>query len=96
MFDMDVARCAPYMEHDGSFNMLHAVVAYMDQFQKGLGAVAVSPRCGVGWWGRRHCPVNAPRSGVAMAGGMMEAAKPRCMPGLPLLCCLLPPPCLTK
>ena len=51
MFDMDVARCAPYMEHDGSFNMLHAVVAYMDQFQKGLGAVAVSPRCGVGWLG---------------------------------------------
>ena len=51
MFDMDVARCAPYMEHDGSFNMLHAVVAYMDQFQKGLGAVAVSPRCGVVWLG---------------------------------------------
>ena len=44
MFDLDPYRCEPFTEHNGNFDMLHAIITYIKQNQKGHGVVAVSPR----------------------------------------------------
>ena len=44
MFDLDPYRSEPYAEHNGNFDMLHAIIMYINHNQRGHGVVAVSPR----------------------------------------------------
>jgi len=42
---LNAEQASPYVEHNGSLDMLRAVVMYLRRQQQGWGVVAVSPRC---------------------------------------------------
>lgn len=44
MCDLDMAAASSYMEHKGSFDLLHGCLRYLRENQGGVGCVAVSPR----------------------------------------------------
>jgi hypothetical protein len=43
---LNAEEAALYVEHNGSLDMLRAVVVYIRRCQQGYGVVAVSPRWG--------------------------------------------------
>lgn len=47
---LNAEQAAPYVEHNGSLDMLRAVVMYFRRMQQGYGVVAVSPR----WGNQQH------------------------------------------
>jgi hypothetical protein len=44
MLDLDMAQTSSFMEHKDKVDMLHGIVTFIDNYQKGVGIVAVSPR----------------------------------------------------
>ncbi|KAL6749927.1 hypothetical protein V8C86DRAFT_915844 [Haematococcus lacustris] len=44
MFDLDMVVASRFVEHKGAFDMLHAVLMWIKEYQQGVGCVAVSPR----------------------------------------------------
>jgi hypothetical protein len=45
MLDLDVGLFSGLLEHKGAVDLLHGALSWLRTYQRGLGVVAVSPRC---------------------------------------------------